>query len=475
MGTIVEAFPYRPDSAQLFASVASRPWAAFLDSCSPGCATGRFDVIAWEPRVTLQSRGEVTEIRCEGAARLSREDPFELLRRYLGPPVEAPGDLPFYGGAIGYFSYDLGRHIERLPATAADPLGLPEMAVGIYDWALVVDHAEGRSWLVGRADSPPGGRERLEAVARGGAGSPPPRFLVQGPLASNMDDAGYAERYQRVQRYIRDGDCYQINLARRFSLAANGDPWAAYCALRRLSPAPFAAYLNTPAVQVLSSSPERFLRVSGGAVETRPIKGTRRRGLSPEEDRRLREELAVSPKDRAENLMIVDLLRNDLGRTCALGSIRVPSLFEVESFANVHHLVSTVTGRLAPGEDALSLLRGCFPGGSITGAPKIRAMEIIEELEGERRSVYCGSIGYLGFDGRFDGNIAIRTMIHAGGELRFWAGGGIVSDSTCAEEAAEIAVKARAMREVAERFRTEKDGSALPKERQCQLWGVTGR
>jgi para-aminobenzoate synthetase component 1 len=267
-----------------------------------------------------------------------------------------------------------------------------------------------------------------------------------------MDAGAYAGHFARVQAWIRAGDCYQINLARRFSVAATGDPWAAYLELRRLSPAPFAAYLNTPAGLVLSSSPERFLRLVGDAVQTQPIKGTRPRGSDPEEDRRLAGELAASAKDLAENLMIVDLLRNDLGRTCAPGTIAVPRLFEVQTYPRVHHLVSTVTGRLAPGTDALNLLRGCFPGGSITGAPKIQAMQIIDTLEGERRGAYCGTVAYLGFDGSLDSNILIRTLVHARGELRFWAGGGIVADSDCAGEWQEIAVKASAMCEVVERL-----------------------
>lgn len=464
MGISVTDLPYRPDSADLFEALASRPWAVLLDSCAPrGAATG-FDILTCEPRVTLQTRGGVTEIRGEGGTYLSREDPFELLRRSLGPPIDAPDDLPFCGGAIGYFAYDLGRRIERLPATATDFLTLPEMAVAIYDWALVVDHAGERCRLVGREGGSTRVRALLEAAARARAERPGRCFVVQGTLASNMDAEGYAERFRRVQEYIRNGDCYQINLARRFSVSATGDPWVAYRALRTRAPAPFSAYLSTPAVRILSSSPERFLRVTGSVVETSPIKGTRRRGSTAKEDRRLREELVASPKDRAENLMILDLLRNDLGRTCRVGSIQVPRLFALESYANVHHLVSTVTGHLAEGEDALSLLRGCFPGGSITGAPKIRAMEIIEELEGERRSVYCGSIAHLGFDGDFDSNIAIRTMIHVDGQLQFWAGGGIVADSSCSDEAMEIAVKALAMREVAECYHVPD-----------QLHGMSGR
>jgi para-aminobenzoate synthetase component 1 len=459
MGLKVQPCPYRPDGSELFAPLASRDWAVFLDSC--GTSAGRWDIIACKPRITLQTRGDITEIASEGRLRSSRDDPFDLLRELLGPLAQPANDLPFCGGAIGYLSYDLGRRIERLPATAADPLGLPEMSVGIYDSVLLVDHREARVLLVGRDDFPSPAWALLAGAASGVARPKSHPFLVTGPLMSNMDEQGYAERFRRVQDYIRNGDCYQINLARRFSVAASGDPWAAYRELRARNPAPFAAYLNTPAVRVLCSSPERFLHVDGDRVETCPIKGTRARSRIPHQDLRRRVELAGSTKDRAENLMIVDLLRNDLGRSCAVGSIRVPELFDVESFAGVHHLVSRITGRLAPGQDALSLLRACFPGGSITGAPKIRAMEIIEELEGERRSVYCGSIFRLGFDGRLDSNIAIRTMIHTREQLRFWAGGGIVADSSCTGESDEIAVKARSMHEVVEQFRAGSDALRL--------------
>ncbi|MGH6635613.1 MAG: aminodeoxychorismate synthase component I, partial [Gammaproteobacteria bacterium] len=246
-------------------------------------------------------------------------------------------------------------------------------------------------------------------------------------------------------RYIREGDCYQVNLAQRFSARARGDAWLAYRQLRSLNPAPFSAFLSTPSGAVLSSSPERFLHVNKGLVETKPIKGTRPRAVDQGRDRALMEELRHSPKDRAENLMIVDLLRNDLGKTCAIGSIKVPKLFAVESYATVHHLVSTITGRLGLGKHALDLVAGCFPGGSITGAPKLRAMEIIEELEPHRRSAYCGSIGYIGFDGRMDTNIAIRTLVYCEGLIHAWAGGGIVADSDEEAEYQETLDKAAAL------------------------------
>jgi len=299
-------------------------------------------------------------------------------------------------------------------------------------------------------------RRFAEAPADRGAGAPRVPFRVLDRVRANLSRAQYLDAFARIQRYLREGDCYQVNLAQRFAAPTQGDPWLAYRELRVMNPAPFGAYLGTPDCQVLCSSPERFLRVRNALVETKPIKGTRPRGADPDEDLRLAAELRASPKDRAENLMIVDLLRNDLGRVCAIGSIEVPTLFAVESFARVHHLVSTVCGRLAAGRTALDLLRACFPGGSITGAPKRRAMEIIEELEPNRRGIYCGAIGYLGFDGAMDTNIAIRTLVHSGGLTRLWAGGGIVADSDAQSEYRETFDKAAPLLDLLERLRVNR-------------------
>jgi para-aminobenzoate synthetase component 1 len=263
---------------------------------------------------------------------------------------------------------------------------------------------------------------------------------------------------QRIQRYLHAGDCYQVNLAQRFAAPAQGDPWHAYRRLRRANPAPFGAYLAFDDCCILCGSPERFLQIRNDRVETKPIKGTRPRGRDPDEDRTLAEALRLSPKDRAENLMIVDLLRNDLGKVCAIGSVHVPRLFEIERYAHVHHLVSTVRGRLAAGRSALDLLRACFPGGSVTGAPKLRAMQIIEELEPHRRGVYCGSIGYIGVDGAMDTNIVIRTLVHSAGVARLWAGGGIVVDSDPEAEYRETLDKAAPLLALLEEMRQE-DGS----------------
>jgi para-aminobenzoate synthetase component 1 len=446
--SLLSEIPYRPDSAGLFEALADRPWAVFLDSGRPRTQSGRYDILAADPYVTLVWRDGVAEVRDRAGVTLSPEDPFALLRRHLGERAAPIAGLPFSGGAIGWFAYDLGRSIERLPAIAEDAEGTPELAVGLYDWALVVDHGKARAYLVGRGRDPRTVARWPELVRTFSEPAPPRArapFRVTGPVRSNLTPEGYAAAFERIQRHIRDGDCYQVNLAQRFAAPAQGDAWCAYRALRGLNPAPFSAFLSTPHGCVLSSSPERFLHLRGGVVQTRPIKGTRPRGGTPAADRALAGELAASAKDRAENLMIVDLLRNDLGRVCAPGSVRVPELFAVESYATVHHLVSTVSGCLAPGQDAVSLLRACFPGGSITGAPKVRAMQVIEALEPHRRGVYCGAIGYLGFDGAMDTNIAIRTLVHSHATIRCWAGGGIVHDSAMEAEYQETLDKAAAL------------------------------
>lgn len=444
---LLTELPYRPDSAALFEAIADLPWAVFLDSGLHHPGQSRYDILAAQPYVRLVTRGNLTEIHAD-STELSREDPFALVRRYVQPEAGIGGPLPFSGGALGYFGYDLGRRLEDLPARAQDAERIPEMAIGIYDWAVVVDHLEQRTWLAGHGRDPETDI-RWDTLVK--LFSQPPmertraRFCITSPITSNMARESYAAAFHRIKRYITEGDCYQVNLAQRFSARAAGDPWLGYQASRVINPAPFSAYLSTPYAQVLAASPERFLKVTRGRVETKPIKGTRPRAGHPRLDAELAEALRTSEKDRAENVMIVDLLRNDLSKTCRLGSVRVPKLFDVESYATVHHLVSTVTGELAPGRDALDLLRGCFPGGSITGAPKVRAMQIIEEIEPHRRGVYCGAIGYVGYDGDMDLNIAIRTMVYSRGEIRFWAGGGIVADSTVEEEYQETYDKAAAM------------------------------
>lgn len=439
------SLPYLADSARLFSSLANQDWAVFLDSGSVEIRQGRYDIIAAQPVCTLLTFGKQTRITREGIESITEADPFDLVKQQLLPIQSSFPEVPFSGGAIGYFAYDLARNLEKLPDIAQNAEHVPDMAVGIYQWAVVVDHQQELSYLVGRA----GSHEYWQRLIKQFSAYPEQvnigTFKVTGEIQSNMTKEAYSQAFSRIKEYLKEGDCYQVNLAQRFIANCQGDPWAAYCQLQKINSAPFSGFLNVPGVQVLCSSPERFLKVSDGLVETKPIKGTRRRKANALANQQQIDELQSSHKDRAENVMIVDLLRNDISKNCMPSSIKVPKLFDVESYATVHHLVSTISGQLASGSHALDLLRSCFPGGSITGAPKIRAMEIIEELEPHRRGIYCGSIAYIGFDGNMDSNITIRTLVHSDSSIRFWAGGGIVNDSLLEDEYQESFDKAEAM------------------------------
>ncbi len=416
---------------------------------------GMVDIIAAAPASTLVTRGGETIVEECGRTTIETADPFDLVRSMVGEVSENFSPLPFEGGAIGYFGYDLARCIERLPQIAGDIDQLPEMMIGIYDWAIVVDHQHCNSWLVGQGrfeqtrELWPELQQRVKRKAVLPADEP---LKAVTPFASAVSHHAYQQAFDAIQEYISAGDCYQINYTQRFSASVTGDGWSGYQQMRRQNPAPFGAYMLLDDIEVLSFSPERFLQLHHGSILSQPIKGTRPRGASPGSDLKLRDQLYNSSKDRAENLMIVDLLRNDLGRVAELGSIQVPELFKLQSYATVHHLVSHITGRLRHDEDALSLLRACFPGGSITGAPKIRAMQIIEELEPYRRGIYCGAIGYIGFNGDMDSSIVIRTLVRQGDKAHYWVGGGIVADSDADEESQECMDKAAAFRRYFEGF-----------------------
>lgn len=407
-----------------------------LESAGPLGADNGFDIITADPLATLETRGEVTTLRVGVNISKHSEDPLALLahtqQQLLGELDLCATHLPFIGGALGLFGYDLGRRFERLPVQAAADIAVPDMAVGIYDWALLRNVATGDWQLVHWGDEA-GLANRLAWLEQQQA-KPAPAFALQGSWQSNMSRAEYGEKFARIQEYLAAGDCYQINLTQRFSAPYQGDEWHAYCLLATANKAPFSAFIRLPDSALLSLSPERFLLLDGRHIETKPIKGTRPRHPDPATDRQVARELAQADKDRSENLMIVDLLRNDIGRVSRPGSVSVPHLFAVESFPAVHHLVSTIHGELDARWQGVDLLRACFPGGSITGAPKIRAMEIIEELEPQRRNAYCGSIGYLSQHGRMDTSICIRTLIAEAGHLHCWAGGGIIADSDADSE-----------------------------------------
>lgn len=450
--------PYSVDSAVSFSPWMDRDGAVLLDSGSPHTEAGRYDIFSYEPHTQLITEGSMTKVKRIGEDDLFFDgDPFNILRRFLGERETHQSRLPFVGGAIGYFAYDLSQSIENIHDPRVNEDALPSMMVGIYDWAVIVDHVARETWLVA-AMRHAGTKDLWQVLIHQFSQSTPPtritqEFRVTSLVESNMSKHQYRDAFNRIQHYIKDGDCYQINFAQRFLAHCEGQAWTLYLQLRKVNPAPFSAYMNCGYLQVLSSSPERFILLKGGHVQTKPIKGTRPRSSDPVSDALLAEHLVNSEKDRSENLMIVDLLRNDLGKDCKPGSIHVPELFRLESYASVHHMVSTVTGELRPDRDALHLLRNSFPGGSITGAPKIRAMEIIAELETHPRGIYCGAIGYIGHDGNMDTNIAIRTLVRHRDTLQCWAGGGIVADSVSDHEYDECFHKASPLLEVMNSFR----------------------
>lgn len=424
----LKSLPYtRTALLEHFAPLAQQPWAMLLHSGFAEHSHNRFDILVADPCATLTTRGQITEVRRGEDYRQSQEDPFSLLQEELerqGWHPAADPNLPFQGGALGLFGYDLGRRVEKLPQWAQADIALPDMAIGIYDWVLIADHHRQTLTLLSYGDT-----ERRWQWLNAQRPEPQQAFALTSRWQANMTRQQYGEKFQRIQHYLRSGDCYQINLAQRFSADYQGDEWQAFQQLSASNRAPFSAFLRLPDNAVLSVSPERFLWLENRHIQTRPIKGTLPRLADAAQDVRQALRLANSAKDRAENLMIVDLLRNDIGRVAEPGSVRVPELFVVEAFPAVHHLVSTITAILPERTAATDLLRACFPGGSITGAPKVRAMEIIEELEPQRRNAYCGSIGYISACGTMDTNITIRTLITENGRIHCSAGGGIVADS----------------------------------------------
>ncbi|MEI8628111.1 aminodeoxychorismate synthase component I [Vibrio sp. M60_M70] len=429
-----KALEYAPEFAlHLFSRIQHQPWAMLLRSASETHIDSRFDVLVANPIATLETTAEITQVKTPSNAYSTQDDPFELLHQLQEewlPHVELNKELdfPFVGGALGYFSYDLGRRVETMPELAEKDLNTPDMAVGLYEWAVVVDHKLKKACLVGQ------NIEQAWQWLNEQKAEQTVDFVLSGDWQSNMTKESYATRFGKVQEYLLSGDCYQINLAQRFNAPYQGCEWQAYLKLESANQAPFSAFIRMPESSILSISPERFLELKDRVIETKPIKGTRPRSEDPKQDNASAHDLQTAEKDQAENLMIVDLLRNDIGRVASPGSVHVPKLFDIESFPAVHHLVSTIRANLDEQYSPADLLRACFPGGSITGAPKVRAMQIIEELEPHRRSAYCGSIGYISRHGRMDTSITIRTLVAENHKLYAWAGGGVVADSDCASE-----------------------------------------
>ena len=457
-------------AAEVFGLFHQKPFAFFLDSGMDPAKLGRYSFIGYNPFLVLKSRGEELTLLSAGREESRRGNPFgmlgELVDRYSLEAGGAP--TPLVGGAVGYLSYDLCHFIENVPVTAIDDLHLPECCLGFYDVVITFDHLEQRTYIAssGFPEQDEGrrlkrARERLDQVKadlerhRRGLSRQSAqlnerrRFSLADysgtPLRSNFTHDEYIRAVETAREYITSGEIYQVNLSQRFEGGLTTHPYALYQRLRSINPAPFAAYLNCDEVTVLSASPERFLKLEGDRVETRPMKGTRPLGRSASEDAALAAELQSSVKDRAENVMIVDLERNDLGKVCSIGTVNVSELCALEKYATVFQLTSCVEGRLGEGKNRIDLLEACFPGGSITGAPKIRAMEIIDELEPTRRSIYTGSIGYLSFSGQMDLNIVIRTILANNDRVYLQVGGGIVHDSEPEAEYQETLHKAKAL------------------------------
>ncbi len=422
---MIHSIPYEENTAELFKLFENQPWAVFLDSCYPYSTAGRYDIIAFQPKITLQSFQDHSLVcLANGDSEITKISPLALLKKYTLKNKMPATDLPFIGGAIGYFSYDLARVLENLPNFEASEGPIPLMQVGIYDSCIVVDHQKKQTWFI--SDSDKDFSAHLDMLKKS---SIQPPFQLTNNFKANFTKQSYTDAFNKIKHYIHEGDCYQINLTQQFSAPFLGSTWNAYQYLRNINPSPYAAYLNFPETTIMSFSPEEFIRCKANHVITRPIKGTRPRSDNPTIDMQNKNELLNSEKDHAENLMIVDLLRNDLGKVCEYGSIHVSKLFSLESFTNVHHLVSTIEGNLQKKYNAIDLLSACFPGGSITGTPKIRAMEIIEEIEPNQRNIYCGSIGYINYAGDMDLSIAIRTLYTCNNIIYCSAGGAIVADS----------------------------------------------
>lgn len=437
------SIPTETDIVTVFRHYAPFPWAMLLDSANSQHTDARFDIIVANPIHSVTSKDGITVSydHLNNSKKAVDDDPIKVLEDLYADFIsgeqlvdEKFAELPFKAGLLGYFGYDLGRRFEKFEQAPKGSYSSPDMAVGLYSWSIIKDNQSGQFYLCyldGVNNPPPTEAELLSILHES---EDVHSFKLETDWHSNMNQHDYFNKVAKIHDYLVAGDCYQVNLAQRFSAQFSGPPWQAYLRLRQSNKAPFSAFIQLTESTYMSISPERFVSVKDRIVESKPIKGTRPRSDNAIIDNALKDELLNSEKDKAENLMIADLLRNDMSKSCEPGSINVPALFYIESFAAVHHLVTTIRGKLAPAASPLSLLRNAFPGGSITGAPKIRAMQIIDELEPDKRNIYCGSIGYIGIDGNMDTNICIRTLLCENNNVYCWAGGGIVVDSNAESE-----------------------------------------
>ena len=427
-----ETIPYTPDISLLFSRFADADKAILLDSGNPSRQQGRYDIFsAWPTKYTQIKNNLITRSINEQAPETlaNLEELITFLNQH---PEEPDNDLPFAGGWIGFASYELTYLLEKTVSRTEHNLSLPVFSAAYYPWAIIQDHQQQQAWLVYEEDIAPQLLDRVHHRLQ--APKPTRHFKLHENFRQTIDFSTYQSLIDKIHHYLEAGDCYQVNLAMQYTSHYEGSPFSAYQRLRQAVPSPYMAYINLDQQQILSISPECFLSAQDKHIHSRPIKGTSARHPDPVNDNHAAQLLASSEKNRAENLMIVDLLRNDLGRFCTTGSIKVEDLFTIESYENVHHLVSSIHGTLKKDNTTWDAFFGCFPGGSITGAPKIRACQIIAELESSAREIYCGSVFYASNNGRFDSSITIRTLLCDQGNILAWAGGGIVKDSTAKDE-----------------------------------------
>jgi para-aminobenzoate synthetase component I len=457
---IVEELFMAPDAPWCFEYFAPRPFSFWLDSGMDYHKLGRWSFMGSDPFLVMCSRADEITIIKEGVEEKRYGNPFDVLGELLDKYKleNNQSGIPFTGGVVGYLGYDLGRFIEKIRVKAIDDLNLPECYLCFYDALVAFDNVAHRTFLISTGFPETGEKKRrhradarLNELRSMVTFVPPPVDIK--PIApskkltlkSNFSHDGYLKAVATAREYICSGDIFEVNLSQRIEMELDTPPIELYKRLRKINPAPFANYFNFDGVNIVGSSPERYLKLKGGWVETRPIKGTKPRGKTPEQDKALGDSLLASKKDRAENIMIVDLERNDIGRVCLYGTVKVTELAILETWPTVFHLTSTVIGQLREGKSIIDLLKATFPGGSITGAPKVRAMEIIDELEPTRRGIYCGSLGYIGFNGDMDLNIVIRTIVIKDGRAYFQVGGAIVYDSEPESEYIETLDKGKAL------------------------------
>lgn len=433
----IEEISYFSDSTFYYEKLRHLEWPVYLDSCyqkdKPQSDIARYDIIAANPFIKCQTKGNKVLISKNGKDEIVLGNSLNIIQEIMGSFDYSDHELPFVGGAIGYFSYELNANSKKKSL-------IPTMMVGVYDWAVVVDHFKTKAFLV----SPMFNSEtksnwldiiqlfNQQAVSKTGS------FKITSDISDNTSFDKYKKKFNKITSYFKKGDCYQVNISKKYQVKTSGDSWYFYKKFREINKSPFMAYLQYDNFEILSGSPERFIKSRDYCLETRPIKGTRARGLDERGDKKNIDDLLNSAKDKAENLMIVDLLRNDLSVNAEVGTVAVKQLFSIESYPNVHHLVSTITAKLNNKTSLFKVFKDAFPGGSVTGAPKIRAMEVIDELEEHSRDLYCGGIAYFGYHNVMDSNVAIRSMIHYDHTLHFYSGGGLTIQSNLEAEYQEI-------------------------------------